>query len=130
MKATFLALSSLLLSVTAHAFPGGWGDPYAEALAYHAKLLSGVQAVLASGGDTEACALFVIRYIHANQRKMSALRAVLTGLVQARRKALTTDHIFEIFDLLKLRKEMRGEHPDVLGLDVVQAFFDLVPVRW
>ena len=110
--------------------PGGWRDPYAEALAYHARLLDGVQTILADGGDAEAVALYVVRFIQANQRKMSALRAVLTGIVQARRKALATDHIFEIFDLLKLRKELRDAHPDVLGLGVVQTFFDLVPVKW
>lgn len=106
----------------------GWSDPYAEALAYHAKVVNGLAAILAQGGDADACALFVIKLINANRREMGSLRAVLTGLAADRRQDLTRAHIFEIFDLLKLRKELRDAHPEIAELAVVEAFFELVPV--
>ncbi|MCA9517857.1 MAG: hypothetical protein KC635_23115 [Myxococcales bacterium] len=109
--------------------PGGFADPVAEGLAYQDKVLRTLGAILANGGSADDCALYLVRYIKANQRGMSSLRAVLGAMPAGQRDALATKHVLAAFDVLSKKRALNLAHPDVYGLDVVRAFFEMTAVR-
>jgi len=110
--------------------PTGWKDAFHEGLAHHRKVLEAVSAIVKGGGTDDDVALWMVRYIQANQATMASLRSVLTGLRQDVRQRLATDHIFEAWDLIVVRKDLYDAHRSTMELPVVRAFFDLVPIRW
>lgn len=110
--------------------PGGWKDPFHEGLGHHRKVLEAIAAIVKAGGNDDEVALWMVRYIQANQATMASLRSVLTGLRSDVRQRLATDHIFEAWDLIVVRKDLFDAHRSTMELPVVRAFFDLVPIRW